>query len=332
MKAFRGVYKPRFGVTILSVGFALAMLVGFETGVLASMPVWLLPLIVAVAIFGSAFFRRGAARASYVRGLQAPEPGPLVASVDKTLAAARALPDHDAYLAQSRAVAYVLYGRGDEAMRALAAVDWNAKAPIIQAIGVSAEGLVALFCRRDAARALELCRQARALASVSGVVPGASQTARYHGVCVGVCEAVAGSITTDPRKALEEAAAEVKYPSLQLFACFGLALVREQEGNQAGARALRDYIAAMAPHAAPLRLTPAELSSGPPVGASGGSTDESSSVAAVLAAGPPPSAATVVPGAARRGATKAALRLVGLWGVLIIAFLVVWSFMSAGKR
>jgi len=108
-----------------------------------------------------------------------------------------------------KAIAYALYGREQEAVRSLGAVDWNRKAPLIQAIGLSAESVVELLCRREPVRAVELARKARAMSSVNGAIPGSAQSQRYHDTCVAVGEALSNIEAPTGIRVLEESSSSV---------------------------------------------------------------------------------------------------------------------------
>ncbi len=162
------------------------------------------------------------------------------------------IPDADAIAAYQVAFAYALYGQGEAARRNLAQIDWETRAPVIQAIGLNAEGLAALLGRRDVPQAQALFQKAQGLAAVSPLVPGAATTKRGHGVCVAVAEALLGLESAD-EQTLAEAAADPRTP-MQLLAALGLANLREQRGDHTGAEVLRRFLAETAPHCAPLHL------------------------------------------------------------------------------
>lgn len=73
------------------------------------------------------------------------------------LAAASAMPDSDALVAYQRAFAFAIYGRGQDAVNMLAQIDWEGRAPVIQGIGLSMEGVIELLCRRNVSGSVERC-------------------------------------------------------------------------------------------------------------------------------------------------------------------------------
>jgi hypothetical protein len=262
----------------------------------------------------------------YVKALKQAGPEGLNDLIMRSMKSAAALPDADAFCAHSRAIAYALYGHEEDATNALAEVNWQAKAPLIQAVGVSAEGIVELLCRRDPQRALELHRRARALAAISPALPGAAQTERFHGACVGVSEVFANAESASSTKWLEQAAADPLFPPLQLLACFGLAAKMTRSGNAERASQLRAFIIEVAPHCRPLQLTPEDFAE---------SGRASAAPRAPVTGSPSPAAGGVGARVQERSAKKtliqAAGRTIGMWAVLILMFLAMWAFFAPAR-
>jgi hypothetical protein len=329
--------RPRGWVVALSVLLTFAMVVGIQTGALdafvraAASPAFDLAFAGALAVVaigtgvGVGLARRSRLRSAYVEALASPHPEPLLEVVVRTARMMRNLPDGDALAAQSRALAWALYGRGADAKRALAEVSWGSRAPLIRAVGLSAEAVTEALCGTDVPRALEQARRARAMASVSARVPGAAQTARYHDTCVGLPETILGLETPATVAALEESAADSRYPPLQLIASFGLALALERSGDAERAERLRVLLRRTAPHCATLHATAESLSTRGSAPGAGG------------AAGEP--ASSIVDATTERPQRMAALRklwigagvLVGAWALLLLAFAVLrWLFAPPG--
>lgn len=256
-------------------------------------------------------FRRG-----YLAALALPEPGFLVAHVDRSLKAAQIMPDWDAMAAQARALAFSFYGRGDEATAALAAVEWQGRAPMIQGIGLNGEGVVELLCHRNAGRALELTRRARDLSAVSARLPGAAQSRRFHDTCVAVAEVLTGVPSPQIRPALEAGAASRSMPQLQLLGSFGLALLAEREGDRERAGVLRGFLRQVAPHCRPLHL-PADAFTTGDAAAPG---PVSSTVTGVVE----PATVLTQATATKRRALRTVGLMVGLWVLLMGAFALMW--------
>jgi hypothetical protein len=222
--------------------------------------------------------------------------------------------------AHSRVIGLALYGREHEAMDALAAVRWTDRAPLVQAMGVCAEGIVELLCRRAPARALELTRKARALASVAGGVPGAAQSARFYGSCVAAAAAVAGEASASDLALLGESRALAQLPILQLLATFGLAVAAERVGDLGRSAELRRFLERMAPHCRALALGLQDFAV---AAATGADEQQPGAASAALASGGQDFRRTAV-----RSANKLVTRLVGTWALLIAAFVAVWFLLN----
>lgn len=326
--AFRGAVNVRKASLrtwavwmVLIVGFLVAIQLGVvrpdQHPVLVQL---VLPVIVGLAIgipIWRAKTRAARVPGQYVAALKAPDPAEVVEIVRRSMEAADAFPDIDAYRAQSTALALALYGREDEARAALAAVPWGAKAPLIQATGLSAEAVVVLLCRRDAASALALANKARELASISPNLPGAAATARYHATVVGVSEALAGELPAASRAALEASSANARLVPLRVLSLFGLAAAAERDGDGARADELRRTLLELAPHCAPLQLTVASFTTD--------GTSSSGVVASAISAGGDQGIA------ARAKARAAPIKVLVLWVVVLAAFLAIWRFLDAGS-
>lgn len=282
-----------------------------------------LVVVVVAGILVAARLRLAGIRAGHLRALQAPGPGPLVEQIERTLKSSAAIPDADAFTAQSKALAFALYGDGAGAARALETVRWGEKAPLVQAVGLSAEGLVALLCHRDAARSLELTRKARALASIDERLPGAAQSARYHGTCVAVGEAVRGDVSAAGLQHLEASAADPRFPLLQVLAAFGLAATLERSGEVARAAGVRAFLERTAPHCAPLREPPGRFTR---ADASAATVEGPVSLAIRSPRGSPPPPTTPA-----RSLLRVVGRTVGLWALLIVLFGVLFLYFDGAR-
>lgn len=271
-------------------------------------------------------WRRDRARSAYMTALQHVGPEKLVQAVEQTWASAHAFPDLDAFSAQARALAYALYGRGDEAAFALRAVDWGGKAPLVQGAGLSAEGIAELLCRRDVPRGLELNRKARALATLGDRVPGAAHTQRYHAVCVAVGEVLVGAASPEGLRQLEESAADPTFPPLQLLASFGHAVALEQVGDTRRAAHVRALLRRVAPNCAPLHATASDFSTSveprPPL---------PRSVFAALDSAIGSGGTEVQERFAKSEALRAGGKLGLGWLVLVLALLAVWTLLAPGR-
>jgi hypothetical protein len=288
----------------------------------------LMPYALVVALVATAivFIRQLTAFGrSYFRALKEPGPNALVTLLDTSFRKASALPDMDAQRAHSVAVAYALYGFRDDAMRALASVNWGKRAPLIQATGLVAEALTQLLCDGDAAGALERCTKARALGSVSKAVPGAAQSERFFRACIALCEVLAKVGSDESVRALEAGAASRIAPVMRVLASFGLAVAMEQRGDVERARAMRSFLLGVAPHCESLHRRAEDFS---PRAQTGTALPMPVTFAMESpdAWAPPASEVT--------GGKRAPLQ--GLMGVALtiaitFAFLVVWALLGPGE-
>jgi hypothetical protein len=322
-RAFGGRWKI---VVPIWIGLVLIFFAIFQAGGVApdvfGRLLGLLVAVVATVPLTRAFWIRANVRKAYAQALRADGPDQLVAVVARAMRTARSLPDLAAFSAQATALAYALYGREDEAFRSLSAVEWKGRAPLIQAVGLSAEGLVELLCRRNVSRALELTRRARALASLSAAVPGAAATERYHGTLVGLAEAMQGTASAMSVRAMEESAADQRQPALRALGSLGLAVISEQSGDTERARSLRARLAEDAPHCAPLHLDAAAFA-GPSAPAAPGPVSVS------LAAPENGAAPRPTPAEASK---QLVMKMILLWAVLAAVFGALWLFLDSGGR
>ncbi|XXF81099.1 hypothetical protein P2318_15450 [Myxococcaceae bacterium GXIMD 01537] len=255
-----------------SKAFALGLWVGviaffvlvYRTGVYQS-PLFV-PVasgaLVLIALSGGLLLgraRRTRSRSAYLQSLGSPEPASLIQVIEDSASLTRGQPGMDALLAHSKAIAYALYGREQEATQALGTIPWASRAPMIQAVGLSAEGIVALLCRRDASHARELFQKARERSSVSAAIPGAAQTLRFHNTLVALSEVFLDLQPTAGMEVLEKSARNDQFPALQLLASFGLAAALERAGDPQRAAHLRGFIERTAAHCAPLHARPEEF-------------------------------------------------------------------------
>jgi hypothetical protein len=284
---------------------------------------WFVPLVVGgimVPIFLWALWQRRRFRSAYLAALAHPGPEKLVTTVQEQLKAAALMADWDAYVAHAKALAYAFYGQDERATEVLAAIGWEKRAPFIQALGLSAEGIVELLCRRNPQRALVVTQRARELADVAGALPGAAQARRFHGACAAVAEVLTSSDTPESRRWLEEAAADGRFPQLQLIASLGLALAAERAHDRQRAGELRLFLERVAPHCRPFRFKADDFS------ASDGAAPAGPVSAMVTAVDP---AAGAVQASAAKGKLAGALgRMALLWLLLLAMFALVYALFT----
>jgi hypothetical protein len=184
---------------------------------------------------------------AYCRALQNERPEQLVSVLEAGRRRSPTDAETAAVFAKGLAYAYAVYGDEDKAREALRKVDWAKKPPLVQALGVQAEALVALLCNADAQGALRLSERARALSAVSVLIPGAAQNRKFLGIFVAVCEAHLGKISDQRKRWMQEALVDQRDPILQALSAWGLAIEAESEGDSR-AKDYRVFISKLAPH------------------------------------------------------------------------------------
>jgi hypothetical protein len=265
--------------------------------------------------------RARGARDAYIEALQSAQPEPLMVAIDELLRPIqKVVPDAEAYVAEGKAVGFALYGNEAEATRTLGAISWREKAPLVQGVGLQAEGIVAYLCRRDVARGLELTRRAHGLAAVNENVPGAAQQEKSFAAFVAVGESLAGRLAPEGRARLEACAVDPKFVPRQLLSAFALAIDAERAGDAARAERWRTFLRATAPYCAPLHLRAEDFET------PRGVPEEEGPVSASLTSAPSLGATALR--SPRRKALTASARLLVFWIAAIGMFLAIWTFLS----
>ena len=186
---------------------------------------------------------------AYVKALQSPTPDDLVSLHEASMARAQGkIPDADAILAQCVGLAYVFYGREQQARAALARVRWSERAPLIRAAGVSVQGLIALVCCEDVPRALELMRQVQALSAPGRRVMVSGNSRRYYACNQALADVLSGEASEASLKILRGGSRMQTLPGVQLIAYAGLIVAAQRAGDQAETAELRRELRALAPH------------------------------------------------------------------------------------
>lgn len=157
------------------------------------------------------------------------------------------VPDKDAILAHTCALACILYADYDAARAALRGVEWEHRVPMIRALKHS---LGALLCYLEAARydtGLEYAREAREMGRISGVFPGSRMSADAFESYVEIGEILCGDSTDEKVVSLEHR--QVSLPTLgKLLIAWALAVAYDRRGDHVKAEAARRFIRDVAPH------------------------------------------------------------------------------------
>ena len=178
--------------------------------------------------------------------LQSAAPEPLLAHYTRTFAQAP-IADRDAALAFHKAAALALYGRYDDARAALAAIDWAARPPLIEAQQTLLEAWWSYLAQPDPARGLRLAQQARELADAAFAFPGAGQPLAAYDAAVALGQLLSGAAQPDAAARLE--ARLPRQPLLlKALLAWGLTAYYQRNGPPEAAARLRQRLQALAPH------------------------------------------------------------------------------------
>ncbi|MEZ4370817.1 MAG: hypothetical protein R3B07_08325 [Polyangiaceae bacterium] len=190
--------------------------------------------------------------AAYRQALQQDSPAGVLAILEQENW--KLFSDGDAIRAQATAIAYAMFGDTERARETIASVDWASRAPVIQALGLSARCLTTLLGEHDATAALRFARRASSLAEIKGYSPGAKEGAVAHATFVAVCEACDDSLSVEGLAQLEASARNQRQPLLQAFAYYALAVQLARDGESAAALGAQAKLLELAPHAQGLKL------------------------------------------------------------------------------
>jgi len=180
------------------------------------------------------------------RALRLPTPDVLLALTEKSFKQSR-IPDGDAFLAQARAVALALYGEGQRARDALESVDWQRRAPIIQAAGAASQSLIASICERDFAQGMKEARRAQSLAELRPGTLGAAASNRFYATVLAFAQVLANEEDAVTLATLQASAKVKRLATLQAIAIAGLAAHAQRLGAPEPFEALRQDLLSVAP-------------------------------------------------------------------------------------
>jgi hypothetical protein len=203
-------------------------------------------LAVLVLALGYAWWTVQRVSSERARALRSPSPDALLALTEKSFGQSR-IPDGDAFLAQSRAVALALYGEGQRARDALASIDWQRRAPLIQAAGAASDSLIASICERDFAQALRAARRAKSLAELAPGTTGAAASNRFYATVLAFAQVLANEEDAATLATLEAAAKVKRLATLQAIALGGLVAHAQRAGTPERLEALRSELLSVAP-------------------------------------------------------------------------------------
>ena len=157
------------------------------------------------------------------------------------------MPDKDAYLAFSNALALTLYEQFETAGLEMEKVAWEAKSQLAQAQVPLFQALRAYLEGHDFERGLILAREARRMADTPKVFPGAAVAMNLYDAMIEIGEVLAGP--PDPRVVSSlERRFERSLLLLKLIIAWALEEIYLRSGRAESAQTTRAFVARIAPH------------------------------------------------------------------------------------
>jgi len=181
------------------------------------------------------------------RMLQTADPVPFL----RSFAASMSRIEHGAlYAAAHCATILALYGRFDEAERALQSLLWRGVPPLVQAQCSAAHAVIA-YARGSLTEGLDYAVDASEKASVDAAFPGAETSALALRTHRNLGLALSGRATDTTADELRAALARL--PLLgQILAAWGLTMVAKRSGDVTKFQEMRAFIERQAPHFTPV--------------------------------------------------------------------------------
>jgi len=112
--------------------------------------------------------------------------------------------------------------------------------------------LVSFLSRENVEAGLHAAEEARALAEVPGITPGAATNRRTSDTYVEIGRVLTGTAPADAAEKLEAQLPQIKNPTERVVALWAAALAHEHAGRHERALPLLDEVRRIAPHCAPL--------------------------------------------------------------------------------
>jgi hypothetical protein len=197
------------------------------------------------------FFVRWRTKRRLERMYQSPDPAQHIRWMESAIRKSRYLNPHGSHaIAGNSATVLALYGRFDEAERALDSVSWDDVPPLIVAQALAARAVIA-YARGDVTDGLDHAAAATINSAVDSAMPGAHTSELAFRTYRNLGLALAGRATDTTREELTTAL--TKLPPLgQILAAWGLAAIAKQHGDAEQLASMRSLIATRAPHFAPV--------------------------------------------------------------------------------
>lgn len=179
--------------------------------------------------------------------LQTPDPTPFLRSFASSL---RRMPNGAHFAAANSATVLALYGRFEEAKRALESASWAGAPPLVQAQESVARAAIA-YAYGSITEGLDYAVAATQQASLVRIAPGAARSELAFRTYRNLGLALAGRATDSTCQELRSAFEQL--PILgQVAAAWGLAIIAKNNGNETELQAMQAFIKRQAPYCKPV--------------------------------------------------------------------------------
>lgn len=181
------------------------------------------------------------------RMFQAADPGPALRSFEASL---RRMPHGAQFAAAHSGTILALYGRVEEAERAVDSVSWRDVPPLIQAQESVARATIA-YVQSSIAEGLDHAVAGLQLASLDLAVPGAQTSELAFRTYRNLGLALSGRATATTAEELRTARTQLPLMG-QILAAWGLAVIARNDGDLTELRAMQQFIQQRGPHLTPV--------------------------------------------------------------------------------
>ena len=193
-------------------------------------------------------------RRKQARLLHAPNSDALVRYYAATIR--DSIPNGDALRAHASAVAAMFYGEFEKADELMAAVNWNGRGAIYEALPLHVRALTAYWRDHNYELGMALAARGRSMAETPRHIPGSATSRLSWDVLVAIGEVLDDRATPASIAVLEAGRSKLPFVS-GLLPTWGLAVARQRADQQQEADALLSELRAAAPHCTPLFDIPA---------------------------------------------------------------------------
>jgi hypothetical protein len=240
----------RYILSLWIPALAICAVVGFLTiaALRSGDPARIFPVVIGIVLTSALFLvTRWRQKRRVARLWQSADPEQILKSFSTSL---QRIPHGSFFAAANTATVLSLYGRFDEAERALAAVSWESVPPFVRAQEAAARAALA-YASGSVAVGLDHAVVATQQASLNIAAPGATTSELAFRTYRNLGLALSGRATETTGQELRTALA--KLPLLgQLLAAWGLAAIGKSGGSANQFQEMCAFIRANAPHATAL--------------------------------------------------------------------------------